>query len=79
MNDDLRSKVAADMPRLTGLLGDLIRLPSVSAPGYDKAKVRHAAEKIVGILDGSGYQNAQLLVVEGGNPAVFAEIAAPEG
>ncbi|MGH8913418.1 MAG: M20/M25/M40 family metallo-hydrolase [Acidimicrobiia bacterium] len=79
MSDDLRSKVAADMPRLTGLLGELIRLPSVSAPGYDKAKVRHAAEKIVGILEESGYQNAQLLEVEGGNPAVFAEIAAPEG
>lgn len=67
------------MPRLTALLGDLIHLPSVSAPGYDKAKVRHAAETIVGMLEESGYQNAQLLEAEGGNPAVFAEIAAPEG
>ena len=44
MNDDLRAKVAADLPRLTELLGDLVGLPSVSAPGFDKAKVHEAAE-----------------------------------
>jgi acetylornithine deacetylase/succinyl-diaminopimelate desuccinylase-like protein len=79
MNDDLRANVAADMPRLTELLEDLIRLPSVSAPGYDQAKVRDAAQEIVGILEGSGYQNAQLLEAVGGNPTVFAEIPAPDG
>lgn len=79
MNDDLRATVAADMPRLSQLLGDLVRLPSVSAPGYDQAPVRAAAETIVAMLDEAGYQNAQLLDVEGGNPAVFAEISPPEG
>jgi cysteinylglycine-S-conjugate dipeptidase len=79
MNDDLRAKVAADLPRLTELLGDLVRLPSVSALGYDQAKVHQAAQAIVGILDRSGFENAQLLGLEGGNPAVFAEIPAPEG
>jgi len=67
------------MPRLTELLGDLVRLPSVSAPGYDQTNVRAAAERIVNILHDSGYQNAQLLEVEHGNPAVFAEIPAPDG
>ena len=79
MNDDLRANVAADMPRLTRLLGDLVRLPSVSAPGYDKAKVRDTATTIVAMLEEQGFENAQLLEVEGGNPAVFAEIPAPEG
>jgi cysteinylglycine-S-conjugate dipeptidase len=79
MNDDLREKVAADVLRLTQLLGDLVRLPSVSAPGYEKATVRQAAETIVAMLDEAGYQGAQLLDVDGGNPAVFAEIPAPEG
>lgn len=79
MNDDLRATVAADMPRLSQLLGDLVRLPSVSAPGYDQAPVRQAAEIIVGMLDEAGYRNAQLLDIEGGNPAVFAEIPASEG
>jgi len=79
MNDDLRANVAADMPRLTRLLGDLVRLPSVSAPGYDKAKVRDTATTIVAMLGEQGFENAQLLEVKGGNPAVFAEIPAPEG
>lgn len=79
MNDDLRAGVAADLPRLTNLLGDLVRLPSVSAPGYDQKKVHEAAETIVALLDKSGFQNAQLLKVDGGNPAVFAGIPAPDG
>ena len=79
MNEELRSRVAADMPRLTELLAGLIRLPSVSAPGYDKTKVIDAASRIVGILEAAGYQNAQLLEVDGGNPAVFAEIPASQG
>jgi acetylornithine deacetylase/succinyl-diaminopimelate desuccinylase-like protein len=79
MSDDLRERVSADMPRLTQLLADLIRLPSVSAPGYEKATVRQAAETIVAMLDEAGYQGAQLLDVDGGNPAVFAEIPGPEG
>jgi acetylornithine deacetylase/succinyl-diaminopimelate desuccinylase-like protein len=78
MSDELRVRVAADMPRLTELLGDLVRLPSVSAPGYDRAAVVDAAVTIVGMLEAAGFQNAQLLEVDGGNPAVFAEIPAPE-
>ncbi len=79
MNDDLRAKVAADLPRLTELLGDLVKLPSVSAPGYDKTKVHEAAETIVGMLERAGFEDAQLLESGGGNPAVFAQIPAPEG
>lgn len=79
MYDDLRAAVAADMPRLTGLLSDLVRLPTVSAPGYDQEVVRQAAQTIVSLLDQAGYQNARLLEHEGGNPAVFAEIPGPEG
>ncbi|HEY4607465.1 MAG TPA: M20/M25/M40 family metallo-hydrolase [Acidimicrobiia bacterium] len=79
MSEDLRARVAADMPRLTDLLGDLVRLPSVSAPGYDQTVVRDAAEHIVRIIDDAGWRNAQLLEADGGNPAVFAEITAPDG
>jgi acetylornithine deacetylase/succinyl-diaminopimelate desuccinylase-like protein len=79
MNDDLRAAVAADMPRLKELLSDLVRLPSVSAPGYDQTEVRRAAEMIVTVLESAGYQNSQLLEADGGNPAVFGELPAPEG
>ena len=79
MHEDLRAAVAADLPRLRDLLADLVRLPSVSAPGYDQGEVRAAAEKIVAIIEDAGFENSQLLEVEGGNPAVFGELAAPDG
>jgi acetylornithine deacetylase/succinyl-diaminopimelate desuccinylase-like protein len=79
MSDLLRANVAADMPRLTQLLADLVRMPSVSAPGFDMTRVRDAAQTIVEHLEEKGYQNVQLLEVGQGNPAVFAEIPAPEG
>ncbi len=79
MHDDLRARVATDMPRLIDLLGNLVRLPSVSASGFDQANVHRAGATIMGVLEDAGFQNAQLLTVDGGNPAVFAEIPAPEG
>lgn len=79
MHDDLRSAVAADMPRLTKTLANLVRFPSVSAPGFDKGEVLKAANHIVGLLEDAGVENTQLLEVPGGNPAVFGEIPAPEG
>src|SRR5919106_1525907 len=59
MYEDLRSAVSADMPRLKQLLMDLVRLQSVSADGYDPAKVREAGETIVTILEENGFANAQ--------------------
>jgi len=79
MNDDLKAAVAADMPRLKEMLADLVRLPSVSAPGHDQEHVRDAAKRIVAILGNSGFHNSQLLEVDGGNPAVFGEMPAPDG
>lgn len=79
MHDDLRAAVAADMPRLKDLLFDLIRMPSVSAYGYDPADVRDAGAAIVDILGAAGFDNARLLEAESGHPAVFAEKPAPPG
>lgn len=79
MHDDLRAAVAADMPRLKELLFDLVRMESVSAPGHDPAKVRGSAERIVGILEDMGFDNAHLLESTTGHPAVFAERPAPDG
>ena len=79
MHDDLRSAVAADMPRLKELLATLIRMESVSADGYDPRAVREAGEAIVAMLDESGFDNARLLESTNGHPAVFAEKPGPEG
>ncbi len=78
MHDHLRAAVAAEMPQLKSLLSDLVRLESVSAPGYDPAKVREAAETIRDHLAANGFSNTRLLE-GGGHPAVFGEIPAPEG
>lgn len=78
MHEDLRAAVAADMPRLQTLLGDLIRMRSISAPSYDPAEVRRAADAILGILDDNGFSDTQLLE-GGGNPAVYGEKRGPEG
>jgi cysteinylglycine-S-conjugate dipeptidase len=79
MHDDLRSAVAADMPRLKELLATLIRMESVSADGYDPRAVRAAGEAIVAILDEAGFDSPQLLESTNGHPAVFAEKPGPEG
>ena len=79
MHDDLKSAVAADMPRLKELLSTLVRMESVSADGYDPAAVRETGESIVGMLEKAGFDNAQMLESSNGHPAVFAEKPGPEG
>ena len=79
MHEDLKTAVAADMPRLKSLLSDLVRMESVSADGYDPAGVRSTGEWLVQYLTSQGFENAQLLESSVGHPAVFAEKPAPEG
>lgn len=79
MHEDLKTAVAADMPRLKSLLAGLVRMESVSAEGYDPSKVRSAGEALVGMLADWGYHNTQLLESSTGHPAVFAEKPAPPG
>lgn len=78
MHEDLRSAVAADMPRLQAILADLVRLESVSAHGFDPEPVRSSAETIRDLLAENGLENTRLLE-GGGHPAVFGELPAPEG
>ena len=79
MHEDLRSAVAADMPRLTELLKDLVGMESVSAHGHDPAGVRRAGEALVGILATNGFEDAQLLESADGHPAVYARKRGPDG
>lgn len=79
MYDDLRSAVAADMPRLRALLSDLVRMRSISARGHHPSGVRDAADNIVEILAESGFDDARLLESSNGLPTVFAERPGPPG
>jgi acetylornithine deacetylase/succinyl-diaminopimelate desuccinylase-like protein len=80
MNDrQLRERIAADMPRVVAELERLVRIPSMGYPDYDPANVRASAEATKEILEDAGVETARLLELDGGHPAVFGELAGPEG
>ena len=79
MHDDLRTAIADDVPRIRAELDELIRIPSISAPGYPPEEVRRSAEAVAGLMRDSGLDNVQLLELDGAHPAVFGEKRGPEG
>lgn len=77
--EELRARVAGDMPRTIADLERLVRIPSKGFAGDDPANVRASAEATREILSEAGFDDARLLELPGGHPAVFGEIAGPEG
>ncbi len=67
------------MPRATGELERLVRIPSLGYPGYDPANVRASAEATRDIVADAGFSDVRLLELDGGHPAVFGQIDGPEG
>jgi acetylornithine deacetylase/succinyl-diaminopimelate desuccinylase-like protein len=79
MYEDLTDAVAEQVPRMRSELEQLVRIPSVSAPGFDAVRVRESAVACAEILERSGLSGIRLLEVEGSHPAVFGEIPATAG
>lgn len=79
MHEDLKNIVEAMVPALRADLEELVRIPSVSAPGYDPSEVRRSAEKTADLMRTAGYQNVRLLEHGEAHPAVFGEAPGPEG
>ncbi len=79
MHEDLAAAVEAQSSSVRQLLEDLVRIPSVSAAGFDPAEVRRSAEAVATILSAEGLENVQLLEAADAHPAVFGEIPAPAG
>ena len=75
----LRTLIHDDMPRVIDELSRLVAIPSIGYPGYDAAHVRASAELTRDILAAAGVAGARLIELGDGHPAVFAEIAGPEG
>jgi len=59
--------------RLTELEG-LIRIPSVSFPGFDPGHVRDSANAVADLLRVKGFTGVRLLEIDGAHPAVYGEI-----
>jgi acetylornithine deacetylase/succinyl-diaminopimelate desuccinylase-like protein len=54
-------------------LEKLVRIPSVSASGFDPANVRRSAEAVAGLLRERGLEHVELLVLGGAHPYVYGD------
>jgi cysteinylglycine-S-conjugate dipeptidase len=70
--------VSALFPDIRQELEALVRIPSISAEGFDPAHVRRSAEATARLLERSGLRT-RLLEIEGGHPAVLGVSPAPPG
>jgi acetylornithine deacetylase/succinyl-diaminopimelate desuccinylase-like protein len=75
---DLASDVQGLLPGVRADLERLVRIPSVSAAGFDPAHVRTSAEATAALFEAEGLAT-RLLEVDGAHPAVLATRAAPQG
>jgi acetylornithine deacetylase/succinyl-diaminopimelate desuccinylase-like protein len=60
-------------------LDHLVRIPSVSAPGFDPRHVRRSAWATAAWLRCSGFSDVRLLDVAGAHPAVYGAARGPTG
>jgi len=72
-----RAAVEAAFPDIRRELDQLVRIPSVSAAGFDHEPVRESAEATAAWLRRSGFRDARLLEVPGSHPAVYGTLTAP--
>ncbi len=54
-------------------LKNLVRIPSISFPGFDSASVRRCAEAVASLLKEAGLDGVRLLESGEGHPSVFAQ------
>ncbi len=72
--------VEAMFPGVRGELERLVRIPSVSAVGFDARQVRRSAAATAGLLKDSGFDGVKLLdEVPDCHPAVYGVVRGPAG
>jgi len=54
-------------------LKDLVRIPSISFPGFDPAPLKQCAEAVAGLMMKSGLSGVRILETGAGYPAVFGQ------
>jgi acetylornithine deacetylase/succinyl-diaminopimelate desuccinylase-like protein len=70
---DITAALADRMTQHRRDLEDLVRIPSVSAAGFDAAEVRRSADAVATLLMARGFENVRMLEVDGAHPAVYAD------
>ncbi len=76
---ELRDVVTAMMPEVQADLERLVRIPSVSLPGFPPEPLREMANAVVGLITSAGCGNVRLMDMPDGYPTVLGEIAGPPG
>ena len=79
MTEQLRAATDEAWPRVRESLERLVRIPSVSFPGFDPAPVRESAKATAEILEACGVGGVRFLEIDGAHPGVYGEIAGPAG
>jgi acetylornithine deacetylase/succinyl-diaminopimelate desuccinylase-like protein len=77
--DAARAAVESAFPLIRSGLDRLVRIPSVSAAGFDARQVQRSARATAAWLRRSGFRDARLLKVDGSHPAVYGTIRGPAG
>lgn len=78
---DAGGRVRELMPQLRADLGELVRIPSVSSPGYPQPhdQILAARDLVAELLRSAGVQEISSLELPGTAPIVVGEIPAPPG
>lgn len=79
MHDVIAETVDAQFAQTRRDLEDLVRIPSVSAAGYDPAEVIRSADACVRLLESAGLERVERLSAGEAHPAVYGELPAPPG
>ena len=79
--EELRTAVAAGIPRAVQDLSRLVQIPSIAFPDYDDGPVRASAETTAAILEAAGLGGVRLIELPDGvgHPAVYGEVPGPAG
>jgi acetylornithine deacetylase/succinyl-diaminopimelate desuccinylase-like protein len=77
MHDALISAAGDVFPTVRSDLERLVKIPSVSAAGFDAAAVHESAVATAEVLEAAGFAGTRLLELDAAHPAVFGEIPGP--
>jgi acetylornithine deacetylase/succinyl-diaminopimelate desuccinylase-like protein len=75
----LRAQLEEILPTSLHDLEELVRIPSIAFPGYDRSEVVRSAETVADLLRGTGLPDVRVEHVGEGSPAVIARRPAQEG
>lgn len=67
------ARVGERVDEFRSVLAGLVRIPSVSAPGFPPEEVRRSAEAVAAALRSAGLDNVRLLERPGAHPAVYGD------